>query len=434
MRKRIGILLGMLIALFGMGVDYLLPGTSPGINLPQLLLIIAGLALAIGATQIGRSSVPKWIAGTSRGLIPAAIAISALTLLILEIVLVLSGWSTYFPVEVSHDDVKLVEWWQCDDKLGCRYHYEKAMEACAAGLTSGRHCKVNRQGFSDSDDFVIGADFAERTRVLVLGDSFTQGYSADIGSSYVETLEAAMPEAVVWNLGIVATGTSQALATFREYAPQFKPAITVLGFYANDFRDNVMPLQAFMLLEAHEGTVHRVRGIRFTDSWVNRSDLPIETFYAYAVHGSRPPKSELERLIGLTRLGSLALRFEEQWRRANDTSLIAYQIELTRGYLAEIQAAVHAEKSKLLALLIPERSDLSNPGALFSTSIQLMEELEIPYINLIVALDAEEDYATPPDGHWSNSGHQKVGALLSACIAAYVASGDLADCDNIVMP
>ena len=431
--KYILISLGILIAFGGIAVDYLWPAASPGINLPQLLVIIAGLAIsltAVRARRVGGEEINR-IAMPASKRAAVAIAISALTLLILEIVLILSGWSTYFPVEVSYDDVKLVDWWKCDD-LGCRYHYETAMEACAANLISGRHCKVNRQGFADSDDFVTSADFAERTRIMVLGDSFTQGFSADIGNLYVEVLEASLPESVVWNLGIAATGTSQALATFREYAPRLKPTITVLGFFNNDFRDNVVPLHAAMLLEAYDGTVHRVRGIRFVDSWVNRSDLPIETFYAYAVHGSRPPRNDLERLIGLTRLGSLLLRLDDQLRRANDTSLLSYQKELTRGYLTDLRDAAMAQDGIFLALLIPSREDVDVSGVLYSSAIQLMEELDIPYMRLASTLHPVEDYA--PDGHWNNSGHQKAGAILADCVNEFIASADISNCAHVTMP
>ena len=47
-------ILGILITLFGIGVDYLLPGTSPGFDLPQLLIVGAGLALTLVATQLRR--------------------------------------------------------------------------------------------------------------------------------------------------------------------------------------------------------------------------------------------------------------------------------------------------------------------------------------------------------------------------------------------
>ena len=55
--------LGILIALFGVGIDYVLPGTSPGVNLPQLLVIAAGLALSLGAHQLRREEVRRKLSG-----------------------------------------------------------------------------------------------------------------------------------------------------------------------------------------------------------------------------------------------------------------------------------------------------------------------------------------------------------------------------------
>ena len=37
---------GLLIALLGIGIDHLLPGASPGVNLPQLLIVGSGLLLS----------------------------------------------------------------------------------------------------------------------------------------------------------------------------------------------------------------------------------------------------------------------------------------------------------------------------------------------------------------------------------------------------
>ncbi|MDE2638001.1 MAG: hypothetical protein OXI30_16675 [Chloroflexota bacterium] len=49
------ILLGMIIALFGIGADYILPGANPGLNLPQLLIIALGFAIAVAAHRFYRA-------------------------------------------------------------------------------------------------------------------------------------------------------------------------------------------------------------------------------------------------------------------------------------------------------------------------------------------------------------------------------------------
>ena len=102
----------------------------------------------------------------------------------------------------------------CNDELGCHYDYEgNDWPLAQDGIITGRRCVVNRQGFSDTDDFAVGEDFRGRMRIMTLGDSFTHGFSADAGKSFVETIETLLPEVVLWNMAINATGTNQAVAT-----------------------------------------------------------------------------------------------------------------------------------------------------------------------------------------------------------------------------
>ena len=88
----------------------------------------------------------------------------------------------------------------------------------------------------------------------------------------------------------------------------------------------------------------------------------------------------------------------------------------------------------MLVLLIPDRNDIGAPSHLYQTAVQLMEELRLPYLDPIHALDAELDYAPKPNAHWNSAGHQKIGTMLSDCIEAFQVSGDLSDCEEVTMP
>ena len=68
----------------------------------------------------------------------------------------------------------------------------------------------------------------------------------------------------------------------------------------------------------------------------------------------------------------------------------------------------------------------------YQIAAQFMESLGIPWINPLHLLDAELDYAD--DGHWNTAGHQKIGTLLSGCLAAFQISQDLSDCESVEMP
>ena len=424
------VVFGVLVALFGIGIDHILPGTSPGLNLPQMLIIAAGLALALGAWQLGRPEIKSRLSMTMGNAIVYAVIITLITLLILEIVLTVFAMSTYFgfPPGIR---ITLGNWWVCDAP-GCHYVYDNIQTACQDGGLSGRRCLVNRQGFAGSRDFVVPEVYDESVRILALGDSFTFGLSAAVGMSFIETLESRFPDNLIWNTGISGTGTIQAIASYKFFAPQLRPRLTILGFYMNDFGDNLLPInRSYRGLDPE----NRIAGVLFYfyDSWGNVFKVDDDTAMRYFGHGVGAPRNEFEHAIGSTRLGTLALRLRNALGELSG-ALMAKQTKVTREFLAELRDLTFAHNSDLLVLLIPKRQDAGAPAELYRTSIQLMEELGIPYIDTINLFDASSDYAVPPDGHWNTAGHQKVGALLSECIAMYLASVNLADCESVVIP
>ena len=284
-----------------------------------------------------------------------------MTLLVLEIGLTLWAMPTYFPSEPP-PDVVILPWRACDE-LGCHYQYESATAACAEGVLVGRRCILNRQGFSDTDDFVVQDGYDEHFRILIMGDSFTQGFSADIGKSFVETLEGALPDIVVWNTAISGQGTNQAVATFDAFAAQLQPQLSILGFYMNDFRDNLVPIDGWQYLQNVEGELFLVQRFQ-EDRWGNDVYLPADVENAYLAAGHNPPLNELERVVGLTRLGTLSLRLLDSmgsiYRGIDDPA--RRQKQLTRQYLIQLRDAASALDSQFLVLVIPSVDDIGDPG------------------------------------------------------------------------
>ena len=431
------LVLGLLIALFGVGVDYIMPGASPGLNLPQLLIIVFGLILAFGARQLRRNSVPRWLTTGIRKNGVRVLVITLITLLCLEIVLSLIGMPTYYPTEQSEELLELAPWWTCDE-LGCRFVYEAVVAECASGNFADRRCIVNKQGFADDEDFVIDASLDGRFRILFLGDSFTHGFYASVGKSYVETVEKTIPESAVWNAGIGGTGTNQAVATFSGLGPIFRPHLTVLGFYVNDFADNLFPADNIAWYLNSDGTVNFIRHY-ILDPVGNPVRVPLTVSQAaFARAGRLPIPDEFERRVGNTWLGSLLLslkvRLETLLMPKDADPRFELAIERTRAYLDALQRQAESHDSELLVVMIDERQDAIAPLMRFTAAIELMHELRIPYLDTTRFIQAPDDYSKFPNAHWNNSGHQKVGMRLSKCIEAFMASGNLADCSHVVLP
>ena len=295
--------LGILTALFGW--DRISAGGAPGLNLPQGMLIVGGLMLSLVAFRLRRADRRRAWGRMRKRWLPGLVA-AAVTLIVLEFVLAaVDRPPLYFPPDPLQELLEPQWGWTCDE-AGCRYDYDAMVTACEGRRSLPRQCILNRQGFHDTQEFVAGADFDERTRILMLGDSFTMGMYADIGKSYVETIEANFPQSVVWNTGIPNAGTHQALVLFRTYAPVLQPQLTILGFYENDFSENLWPMDLRLWLgESNDG---RVLMRRHDDDSGNAISLDEKKDYYYRMHGLEPPANEMERVIGRTRLGSLLLR------------------------------------------------------------------------------------------------------------------------------
>ena len=184
----------------------------------------------------------------------------------------------------------------------------------------------------------------------------------------------------------------------------------------NDFRDNLVPLDGWSFFHEDDGSQNYVRRFQY-----NRWGIPVEVrpefVFAYTIRGRIPPVSEAERVVGLTRLGTLALRLQDKVVRLSIDESLEHRRQITRRHLTQLRDSAAALDSRLLVLLVPRTGDIGDPGEEYLSAIQLMQELEIPYLNPIDMLDPVADYAAPPDGHWNNAGHQVVGALLAECMS-----------------
>lgn len=423
-------IIGLAVAGFGIVLD-LFPGTTPGLNLPQILAIVSGLMLAVLSLALRRDDLRRRSLLAWRKNIFAALIITAGTLIVLELLLAVLNMSTYFPARIPEQYYSGRPWNICDE-AGCHFDPDVLAEACSSGRTEGRYCSLNQQGFHDSQDFTRSDDLLGKFKIIALGDSFTFGMSADLGESYIERIESDHADALLWNMGIPGTGTRQALQSFSVFGPTMQPDLTLLGFYVNDFKDNLTPVHG-QKMKTEAGADETL--FRWEDRWGNIILLDLPTTWYYREQRKDPPASELERLVGITRLGTLVLRlFDVIGDSAHQSRRAAREKEVTRDYLQALRDAVSAEESEFLVLLIPHRSDLASPGSRYSAAIQLMTELKIPYVDPRAELEASVDYTALPDVHWNNAGHQKLGQLLSHCIAALRVHGDWSACGHVNMP
>ena len=101
---------------------------------------------------------------------------------------------------------------------------------------------TNSAGMRDTRDFAYEKP-AGVVRVLSLGDSQTQGHEVRQEATYSAVLERALAargvEAEVLNAGVSGFSTAEALVYLENEGWRYSPDVVVLGFFANDFEDNV---------------------------------------------------------------------------------------------------------------------------------------------------------------------------------------------------
>jgi hypothetical protein len=105
---------------------------------------------------------------------------------------------------------------------------------------------TNSRGLRDAREFAYEKP-PGTLRVLALGDSHTQGYEVRQEATFSAVLErylnthlhARGGKAEVLNAGVSGFSTAEAAAYLEAEGHRYQPDVVVLGFYANDFEDNL---------------------------------------------------------------------------------------------------------------------------------------------------------------------------------------------------
>jgi len=101
---------------------------------------------------------------------------------------------------------------------------------------------TNAQGFRDHRNFTYEKKQGV-IRVVTLGDSMTQGFEVNQEQTYSAVIERHLAEhgiqTEVINMGVSGFSTAEELVLLENEAIKYNPDYVVLGFYANDFEDNI---------------------------------------------------------------------------------------------------------------------------------------------------------------------------------------------------
>ncbi|NND91585.1 MAG: hypothetical protein HKN42_12055 [Granulosicoccus sp.] len=211
---------------------------------------------------------------------------------------------------------------------------------------------TNSQGFRNYQDFTY--DKPDNTvRVVSLGDSHTQGVEADQDYTYSSIIEKYLTTrgigAQVFNTGVSGFSNAEALVLLEQELVKYAPDFVVLGFFANDYQDNVNA-NIYRLNDSQElevASTVRIPGVNIQNviyqvpgvKWLSENSYFYSLLFnnVWAYFKSRQADGEPNEVAVAT-----TQEFSD------------YEIDLTAALIERIYDVTHEMGAKLIILDIPQ--------------------------------------------------------------------------------
>ena len=294
------------------------------------------------------------------------------------------------------------------------------------GILGNQFVKHDEYGYTLKNGFYafnkLDFDYEPKKKVLVLGDSFTWGASADKGYGYIDLTSNHFRSNKVafYNTAIAGYGQNNQLAILKDGIRELKPDLVILGFYTgNDFSDNLTPVDRFF--STNKGWYARYNfSISGEKIYVKkRTDDELLQLIKLSECYNIDVKNSVKTFLYQTRLGSILflayrkIRFSPYNFSQNTDSDIYYSV--TRDYLIKIRDLCLKAKVPLKIVVIPDYSNSTpsnfRPSKNYIKFLSLANEINLDYLDPFPKL-IYSDYKGPFDDHWNNSGHKKMSQIL----------------------
>ncbi|MFN8397176.1 MAG: hypothetical protein U0176_21310 [Bacteroidia bacterium] len=268
---------------------------------------------------------------------------------------------------------------------------------------------LNNQGFRS---IPFQNDSTSKTKVLLLGDSFTWGHSAThLSQSFADLLIAR--GFAVYNSGLSATDPAQYEAIARRYIPIIHPDAVVVNLYlGNDIMHFIRPIEPGkpLLYVTNAGVIQ---------AYPAPEQIPsAAAAYEFARNEFRIPQGDT---LPLNALCSKTVITTLIWQAASNARLIPFvrpnaaywkrndpkisKESVTITHLRAIQTICQENNAKFILAVIPD--DPATPAAIHQQHGKIWEGLQAHIVPNLTPADYH-----PSDHHYNDQGHQKHADLL----------------------
>ena len=307
------------------------------------------------------------------------------------------NWSNFHPVDslIVHDDFIV-------DSTGILVANIKTTKT-----------PVNSNGFRAPE--FAGMDTVKH-KLLLIGDSFTWGLTAQpLDSCFAELLKAKV-EGTVINTGIPSTDPAQYDAIARRYIPILKPEKVVVMFYlGNDIMPQprpTIPYKPFYYyttagaMMADDGPVHLNSARDAYDYYTRRK--------FFLIH----PVGFFEKVIAKSALLSRIYSLKYRWKEKREAELAITDMSVTQKYLYSIVNICKENHCALQIILIPEIKEADKPLSFFEKRYTgFFADSILSKYTYIPEGNSPKNYMPYPDGHLNNAGHKFYALRIAERIA-----------------
>ncbi len=244
-------------------------------------------------------------------------------------------------------------------------------------------------------------------RILILGDSFTEGSHVSEEDLFSARLEKANPRFEVLNAGVGGYGTVQEYLYFASEGVRFKPDLLLLMFFENDLSDNCLSYYAGFgprpYARLTNGTVEVVERLepagflRFAFPVPFRYQLSRYSYLYYFLNSTIYQRLFAGRMLAI---------------QQQDLKQIAScgRYEILHGLLARLRASMRAEGGEFAVVLIPTRQEVTAGSSAVEEPIaKFCAETALNCLALLDRFAREKAAGArlyfDADIHWTRVGH-----------------------------
>ena len=249
----------------------------------------------------------------------------------------------------------------------------------------------------------LPATGSERPRILVLGDSFTDGLEVSDRDLFTVVWSGLRPDLQIFNAGVGGYGTVQELATVERLAATVRPDLCVLMVYVNDLNDNVMPFYPTIGPRPYvdrDGTPQPLSWDPFAPllprlpgaAWLYRHSRFVSLLQMRRLQAG-PTEAAQRYIDGWEQ----ALRDDDKWR------------------VLEVVARRIGDRCRSVVVSLPRREAVAAGDTEFGRRLhEVADRMGAQFVDLQPLLRRENFYDS--DIHWRASGHRIVAQELATRI------------------